>query len=41
MVQGGTRILDKIGILGETTFFFRPRLHSWDSPALLWRSLWM
>lgn len=41
VVQGGTRILDKIGILGETTFFARPRLRSWDSPALLWRSLWM
>jgi len=41
VVQGGTRILDKVAILGETTFFVRPRLHSWDSPALLWRSLRM
>lgn len=41
VVQGGTRILDKVANLGENVFTVRPTLRAWDSPLLLWRGLWM
>lgn len=41
VVQGGSRLLDKIAALGASAFTTRPRLRSWDGAPLLWRSLWM
>ncbi|MEO6972804.1 MAG: squalene synthase HpnC [Rhodoferax sp.] len=41
VVQGGLRILDKIGAIGFATLNARPKLTVWDAPVMLWRSLWM
>ncbi len=41
VVQGGLRILDKIGAQGSDTFRRRPTLSAWDAPLLLWRMLRM
>ena len=41
VVQGGLRILEKIGRMDHATLTTRPRLGAWDAPLLLWRALWM
>jgi squalene synthase HpnC len=41
VVQGGLRILDKIGHLEFATLTNRPTLKPWDFPVMLWRALWM
>ncbi|MFM6990976.1 MAG: squalene synthase HpnC [Rhodoferax sp.] len=41
VVQGGVRILDKIGRLKGRVLLVRPRIRPWDAPLLLWRALWM
>ena len=41
VVQGGLRILEKIGRMDHATLSARPRLGAWDAPLLLWRALWM
>ena len=38
VVQGGLRILDRIGGIGYRTLQHRPRLKPLDAPALLWRA---
>jgi hydroxysqualene synthase len=38
VVQGGSRILDKIAARGFDTFCSRPRLAAWDAPLLLLRA---
>jgi phytoene/squalene synthetase len=41
VVQGGLRILDKVGTLGDGVLERRPVLRPWDAPVMAWRSLWM
>jgi squalene synthase HpnC len=41
VVQGGLRILEKIGALDFATLQTRPTLRWYDAPLLLWRALWM
>jgi phytoene/squalene synthetase len=41
VVQGGLRILDRIGALHYATLNTRPTLRWWDFPIMLWRALWM
>ena len=41
VVQGGSRILEKIGAMNFTTLQDRPTLGWQDLPAMLWRALWM
>ena len=41
VVQGGLRILDKIGALHFATLSSRPTLNAWDFAVMLWRALWM
>jgi squalene synthase HpnC len=41
VVQGGLRILDRIGMLHYATLQARPKLTAWDAPVMLWRALWM
>jgi squalene synthase HpnC len=41
VVQGGLRILDKIGALGFDSFSARPTIGKGDAPLLAWRTLWM
>ena len=38
VVQGGLRILDKIGALDFATLATRPRLRAGDAPLMLWRA---
>ena len=41
MVQGGLRILEKIGAMDHATTARRPRLTAFDLPLMLWRALRM
>ena len=41
VVQGGLRILERIGQQGYTTLSTRPSLSKWDVAVMLWRALWM
>ena len=41
VVQGGLRILDKIGSLNHSTWRQRPTLGPADVALMLWRALWM
>jgi squalene synthase HpnC len=41
VVQGGLRILEKIGAGGEAALQRRPTLRAWDLPLMAWRALWM
>ena len=41
VVQGGLRILEKIGTIGFSTLHHRPTLRWYDAPLLLWRAIWM
>ncbi len=41
VVQGGLRILDKLGAMQFATLTARPTLHWRDYPVMLWRALWM
>jgi hydroxysqualene synthase len=41
VVQGGLRILDKVGRSSNGPLRHRPRLGLADAPLLIWRALWM
>ena len=41
VVQGGLRVLEQVGALGEAVLHTRPVLRRRDAPRLLWRALWM
>jgi squalene synthase HpnC len=41
VVQGGLRILEKIGNMGHASLLTRPTLRWYDAPLLLWRALRM
>lgn len=41
VVQGGLRVLDRIGQIGHRSWRHRPTVGGADVPRLLWRSLWM
>ena len=41
VVQGGLRILEKIGLLGFDTLTTRPKITRWDILVMGWRALWM
>ena len=41
VVQGGLRILDKVERAGASALESRPKLHAYEAPLLLWRTLWM
>ncbi len=41
VVQGGLRILDKIGRMDHAAFVRRPTLETTDAPLMLWRALTM
>ncbi len=41
VVQGGLRILERIGAMNHATLHTRPRLTGFDAPRLLWRALRM
>jgi hydroxysqualene synthase len=40
VVAGGRRVAEKIIAMDHATLIRRPRLRAWDSPLLLWRTLW-
>lgn len=39
VIEGGSRIAEKIRAMDHATLLNRPRLRAWDAPLLLWRSL--
>ena len=41
VVQGGLRILERIGQMNHATLAARPTLSAFDVPVLAWRALWM
>lgn len=41
VVQGGLRILDKIGAIDFATLRQRPKLNAWDITVMAWRAIWM
>jgi hydroxysqualene synthase len=41
VVQGGLRILERIGRLQYRTLAYRPKIGAFDALPLLWRSAWM
>ena len=41
VVQGGLCVLERVRQLGAQALHTRPKLHTWDAPALLWHALRM
>ena len=41
VVQGGLRILDKIGQQGFDSYAVRPKIRALDAPSMAWNALWM
>jgi hypothetical protein len=39
VVEGGTRVAEKIRTMNHATLLQRPRLQAWDAPLLLLRAL--